>query len=101
MPRVYVVNYLQLFANLRSPLVITLMSDIPYLMATSLESHIPKANQLYSLGSIPAVSSTCGCIIPAPSISNRFSLLPIWYRASISNPGSVNGKYQGLSLRVT
>gem|GEM_PF-6456266 len=74
------------------------MSPRPYLRATSLVIPRPNANQLYSLGSSQAFSSTVGCIIPAPSISNHFSFPPTSAFASISTHGSTNGKYAGLIL---
>jgi hypothetical protein len=85
-----------------------LISLIPYLTAANLLSHIPKAKPEYSFGSTPAISNTRGCIIPAPNISIHFDIVfshvfgfVISYLASISKPGSTNGKYHGLILVST
>ena len=99
----------RLFKNLRSQLVKSLISFIPYLTATRRLIPIPKANPVRpSSGFTPASFSTFGWIIPAPRISIHFdiSLFPVLgftysYLVSISKPGSTKGKYAGLILIST
>ncbi|MEI8253811.1 MAG: hypothetical protein WCG25_08980 [bacterium] len=102
------VIYLKLFANLRSPFVKYLISLIPYLIAVNLFIHGQKAKPLYSSGSTPAILSTLGCTIPAhnSSIHLDIDFSPVFlsnisYLASISKPGSTNGKNHGLILTST
>jgi hypothetical protein len=95
--------------NLTSPLVKYLISLIPYLIATTRVTPIPNANPLYSRGSIPHSSRTRGCTIPAHKISIQpvclqrlhHACLQTGQLASISNHGSVKGKYAGLNLTST
>ena len=100
----YFVYFPTLCKNLKSPFVKYLMSLMKCLIATSLEIPIPNAKPLYSFGSTPACVKTSGWIIPAPRSSIRpvflHKLHHFWSQigqlASISKPGSTNGKYAGL-----
>jgi hypothetical protein len=81
---------------------------IPYLIAANLFIHGQKANPLYSSGSTHAIFNTFGCTIPAQSNSIHFDidfsqvfLSTNSYLASISKPGSTNGKNHGLILTST
>ena len=67
---------------------------------------MPNANPLYFLESRPQLSSTFGSTIPQPKISTQplylqmLQPLPLQmlHEISTSALGSVNGKYEGLSL---
>ena len=64
---------------------------------------MPKAQPDHSSGLMPAISSTRGWIIPAPSSSIQPSPLQVeqpapphlWHCTSISQDGSVKGKWWG------
>ena len=94
---------------LMSPLFRILISSILYFIIANLVKPRPKAKPVYLSGSMPPSFNTLGWTIPHGQSSNQPEFLHVGqptpphtvHEQSSSNPGSVNGKYPGLSLTLT